>query len=112
MDAKFTELVEQLNGLDFKGMYGSDFLHTWDKTTYELKALYIVADALRELGHLVEVFEAPEAAVYLVPTGTAANALALACLCPPWALPISTRSSRCSSTAPPTRAASSCTART
>ena len=38
MDAKFTELVEQLNGLDFKGMYGSDFLHTWDKTTDELKA--------------------------------------------------------------------------
>ena len=31
MDAKFTELVEQLNGLDFKGMYGSDFLHTWDR---------------------------------------------------------------------------------
>ena len=49
MDAKFTELVEQLNGLDFKGMYGNDFLHTWDKTTDELKALYIVADALREL---------------------------------------------------------------
>ena len=49
MDAKFTELVERLNGLDFKGMYGSDFLHTWDKTTDELKALYIVADALREL---------------------------------------------------------------
>lgn len=45
MDVKFTELVEQLNGLDFKGMYGSDFLHTWDKTTDELKALYIVADA-------------------------------------------------------------------
>ena len=31
------------------------------------------------------IFEAPEAAVYLVATGTAANALALACLCPPWA---------------------------
>jgi threonine aldolase len=31
------------------------------------------------------VFEAPEAAVYLVATGTAANALALSCLCPPWA---------------------------
>jgi threonine aldolase len=30
-------------------------------------------------------FEAPDAAVYLVATGTAANALALACLCPPWA---------------------------
>jgi threonine aldolase len=32
-----------------------------------------------------EVFEAPEAAVHLVPTGTAANALSLACLCPPFA---------------------------
>ncbi|MCL4189178.1 MAG: low specificity L-threonine aldolase [Rhodobacteraceae bacterium] len=31
------------------------------------------------------VFEAPQAAVHLVATGTAANALALACLCPPWA---------------------------
>lgn len=29
-------------------------------------------------------FEAPEAAVYLVATGTAANALALAINCPPW----------------------------
>ena len=33
---------------------------------------------------LREVFEAPEAAVFLVATGTAANALALATLCPPW----------------------------
>ncbi len=31
-----------------------------------------------------DIFEAPEAAVYLVSTGTAANALALACLCQPW----------------------------
>lgn len=30
------------------------------------------------------VFEAPDAAVYLVATGTAANALALACYCQPW----------------------------
>jgi threonine aldolase len=30
------------------------------------------------------LFEAPEAAVYLVATGTAANALALASFCPPW----------------------------
>lgn len=29
-------------------------------------------------------FEAPEAAVYLVATGTAANSLALACYCQPW----------------------------
>lgn len=32
-----------------------------------------------------EVFEAPEAAVHLVATGTAANALSLAICCPPWA---------------------------
>jgi threonine aldolase len=38
-----------------------------------------VRDRLRAL------FEAPAAAVYLVGTGTAANALSLACLCPPWA---------------------------
>ena len=37
-----------------------------------------VTAALRAL------FEAPEAAVFLVATGTAANALALACLAPPW----------------------------
>lgn len=37
-----------------------------------------VADQIRE------IFEAPEAAVYLVATGTAANALALATLTPPW----------------------------
>ena len=45
------------------------------------------ADALTErvTARLREVFEAPEAAVYLVATGTAANALSLACLCPPWA---------------------------
>ena len=39
----------------------------------------------RVTARLREIFEAPEAAVYLVATGTAANALALACLCPPWA---------------------------
>jgi len=31
-----------------------------------------------------DLFEAPEAAVYLVATGTAANALAIAAFCPPW----------------------------
>ena len=39
----------------------------------------------RVRARLREVFEAPDAAVYLVATGTAANALGLACLCPPWA---------------------------
>lgn len=34
--------------------------------------------------HIRELFDAPDAAVYLVATGTAANALAVSCLCPPW----------------------------
>ena len=38
----------------------------------------------RVTARLREIFEAPEAAVFLVPTGTAANALALATFCPPW----------------------------
>ncbi len=39
-------------------------------------------DALRD--RIRTIFEAPEAEVMLVTTGTAANALALATLCPPW----------------------------
>ncbi len=35
-------------------------------------------------GRLRDIFEAPEAAVYLVATGTAANVLALACYAQPW----------------------------
>ncbi|MEL6792960.1 MAG: beta-eliminating lyase-related protein, partial [Pseudomonadota bacterium] len=35
-------------------------------------------DAIRD------AFEAPEASVHFVATGTGANSLALACLCPPW----------------------------
>jgi threonine aldolase len=41
-------------------------------------AMTRVRDRLRE------IFEAPEAAVYLVATGTAANALAMSIACPPW----------------------------
>ena len=43
------------------------------------------ADPLMEevRASLREIFEAPEAEVHLVATGTAANCLALACLCPP-----------------------------
>lgn len=39
-------------------------------------------DQVRQM--IRDIFEAPEAAVYLVPTGTAANSLALATLCQPW----------------------------
>ncbi|WP_136682432.1 threonine aldolase family protein [Falsirhodobacter xinxiangensis] len=41
-----------------------------------------VMDGVR--ARLREVFEAPQAAVYLVATGTAANSLSLGLLCPPW----------------------------
>ena len=49
MNQQFDGLVNRLSGLDFKNLYQNDFLHTWDKTTDELRALYIVADALRNL---------------------------------------------------------------
>jgi threonine aldolase len=44
------------------------------------------ADALmdRVRDSIRVALEAPEAAVYLVPTGTAANALSIALTCPPW----------------------------
>ena len=41
-----------------------------------------LTDALRD--RIRTVFEAPEAEILLVTTGSAANALALATLCPPW----------------------------
>jgi threonine aldolase len=45
------------------------------------------ADAATErlTAQIRKIFEAPDAAVFLVGTGTAANALALSCLAPPWA---------------------------
>jgi len=44
------------------------------------------ADALMDevRDRIRDIFEAPQAAVYLVATGTAANSLALATLCQPW----------------------------
>ena len=41
----------------------------------------LMAEVLSEVR---QQFEAPQAEVFLVATGTAANALSLACLCPPW----------------------------
>ena len=49
MAENFNEILETLSGLDYSGMYNSDFLHTWDKTTDELKALYETAAAIRNL---------------------------------------------------------------
>lgn len=39
----------ELAKLDFSKMYNEDFLLTWEKSTDELRALYAVADALRNL---------------------------------------------------------------
>jgi len=41
--------VNELNNLKIDEMYENDFFLTWEKTTDELKAVYAVADALREL---------------------------------------------------------------
>ena len=49
MDSTFRNYLGQLEELDHSKMYNNDFLHTWDKTTNELRALYLVADALRNL---------------------------------------------------------------
>ena len=49
MDSQLKAYCDQLDKLDFSKMYNDDFLHTWDKTTDELRALYAVANALRNL---------------------------------------------------------------
>jgi knotted carbamoyltransferase YgeW len=44
-----SKYVNELNNLKFDKMYQNDFFLTWEKTTDELKAVYAVADSLREL---------------------------------------------------------------
>lgn len=46
---QFKELVNRLDNLDFSNLYHSDFFLTWDKTLEELEAVWVVADALRQL---------------------------------------------------------------
>ena len=41
--------IEILDGLNFKDMCNNDFLLTWEKSEDELKAVFTVAEALREL---------------------------------------------------------------
>lgn len=41
--------VEMLDGLKFEDMYNDDFLLAWEKSEDELKAVFTVAEALREL---------------------------------------------------------------
>ncbi len=46
---KLQGLLNTLKGLDHSKMYNEDFLLTWDKTQDELKSVFAVADALRNL---------------------------------------------------------------
>jgi len=62
---KIMEAVQKANA-DYAMPYGSD----------------PIMDEVRQ--QIRDIFEAAEAAVYLVATGSAANALALACMCQPW----------------------------
>ena len=48
-DMKFDDLVKQLEALDIKDMYLNDFFLTWEKTDDEIKAVWTVADILRNL---------------------------------------------------------------
>jgi knotted carbamoyltransferase YgeW len=43
------DFIRRLDGLDFGGLYGEDFLLTWEKSADELSAVFTVADALRRL---------------------------------------------------------------
>lgn len=41
------DYIDALNKLNFKNMYNHDFFLTWEKTEEELKAVWLLADALR-----------------------------------------------------------------
>lgn len=45
----FEKLLNHLDEINFKNLYGDDFFLTWDKSQEELDAIFTVADAIREL---------------------------------------------------------------
>ena len=49
MSAALTAMLQQLQALDIRKMYRNDFLLTWEKSLSELQAVWLVADALREM---------------------------------------------------------------
>ena len=46
---KLQQSLDTLNNLDFSGLYGEDFLLSWEKSADELAAVFAAADALRFL---------------------------------------------------------------
>ncbi len=60
MEKNLQYYIDQLKALNFKEMYENDFFLTWDKTDDELKAIWVLADALRymrEHNSSTKVFE-------------------------------------------------------
>ncbi|WBW50574.1 knotted carbamoyltransferase YgeW [Peptoniphilus equinus] len=49
MSEKITNIINELEKLDYKNLFQDDFLHTWDKSQEELQAIFTVADALRAM---------------------------------------------------------------
>jgi len=49
MSEKFKGIIKELETLNLKDMYKSDFFLTWDKSKQELAGVFAVADALRDL---------------------------------------------------------------
>lgn len=47
MEKNLQYYLDQLKALNFKDMYENDFFLTWNKTDDELKAVWVLADALR-----------------------------------------------------------------
>ena len=49
MNANLKEILQKLAALHTSAMYRNDFLLTWEKSADELRAVWLAADALREL---------------------------------------------------------------
>src|SRR5699024_2539244 len=43
------KLIDELQELDHKNLFGDDFFHTWDKSQDELKAIWKTADIIRAM---------------------------------------------------------------
>ncbi len=57
---KINKLIDKLNSLNFSGLYGKDFLLTWEKNMDELNAILLIAKIaklLRDKGYSLKVFE-------------------------------------------------------
>lgn len=49
LEQQMRSYLERLEKLKFHEMFNSDFLLTWEKTEDEIQAVFVIADALREL---------------------------------------------------------------